>query len=125
VTVLDALGADAFGSPINLYLVSWLSLSDAATARTNGAKILGYNGVILSDYATSGIVSATDKAKITNGAYTAWGYENMYIRNDGYSGDKKTVYDAIKGNLVLSGNAGIALGDMLVGREVDGGTVAP
>ena len=125
VTVLDALGADAFGGPVNLYLVSWLSLSDAATARTGGAKILGYNGVILSDYATSGTVSATDKAKITNGAYTAWGYENMYMRNDGYSGDKKAVYDALKGNLVLSGNAGIALGDMQVFRSVDGGTVAP
>lgn len=125
VTVLDATGADAFGAPIPLTLISWLSLSDAATARSNGAVILGYNGVILTDYSTSGVLSAADKAKVTSGAYTAWGYENMYLRNDVTSGDKLTVYNAIKGNLVLSGNAGIALSEMAVGRAVDGGTVAP
>ncbi|MEI6072151.1 MAG: hypothetical protein WCS31_10185 [Verrucomicrobiae bacterium] len=125
VTVLDASGTDAFGAPVNLYLVTWLSLSDAAGARTNGATILGYEGVILSDYATSGTLSTADKAKITNGSYTAWGYENMYLRNDVTSGDKLAVYTAIKGNLTLSGTAGIALTDMVVGRTVDGGTVAP
>jgi hypothetical protein len=125
VTVLDAAGADAFGSPQVVTLVTWLSVSDAATARSNGAKILGYNGVTLSDYATSGTISAADKAKITSGAYTAWGFENMYRRNDVTSGDIKTVYDAIKGNLVLTGTAGIPLTDMKVSRPVDGGTVAP
>jgi len=125
VTVLDASGADAFGAPVKLYLVSWLSLSDAATARTGGATILGYEGVILSDYATSGTLSAADTAKITNGAYTAWGYENMYLRNDVTSGDKLAVYSGIKNNLTLSGTAGIPLSSMAVGRSVDGGTVSP
>ena len=125
VTVLDPTGADAFGAPVNLYLVTWLSLSDAATARAGGAKILGYEGVILSDYATSGTLSTADKAKITNGAYTAWGYENMYLRNDVTTGDKLAVYNGIKNNIALSGTQGIALTDMVVGRSVDGGTVAP
>ncbi|MFA7345270.1 MAG: hypothetical protein WC003_13280 [Terrimicrobiaceae bacterium] len=130
VTVLDEFGDDAFGAPQNLLLVTWLSLNDAVTARQNGAKILGYNGVILTDIAgTPGqpantTMSATDKAKITEGAYTAWGYENMYRLNSITSGDKVTVYDAIKNNLVLS-TAGIALTDMHVGRAVDGGVVAP
>ena len=127
VTVLDELGADAFGSPQVVTLVTWLSLSDAATARAGGAKILGYNGVILSDYATSGTVSAADKAKITGGVYTAWGFENMYRRNDVTSGDIKTVYDTIKSNLAssLTGTAGIPLTDMKVTRSVDGGTISP
>ena len=127
MTVLDELGADAFGSPQVVTLVTWLSLSDAATARAGGAKILGYNGVILSDYATSGTVSAADKAKITGGVYTAWGFENMYRRNDVTSGDIKTVYDTIKSNLAssLTGTAGIPLTDMKVTRSVDGGTISP
>ncbi|MFA7345933.1 MAG: hypothetical protein WC003_16660 [Terrimicrobiaceae bacterium] len=130
VTVLDEFGDDAFGAPQNLFLVSWLSLNDAVTARQNGAKILGYNGVILSDIAgTPGqagntTMSAADIAKVTEGAYTAWGYENMYRLNSITSGDKLAVYDAIKSNLVLS-TAGIALTDMHTGRAVDGGVVAP
>lgn len=124
VNVLDASGADAFGSPQKVTLVTWLSLSDAATARTNGAKILSYNGVLLTDYSTSGTMSAADKSKVTSGAYTAWSFENMYLRNDVTSGDKLAVYNGIKSNLVL-GTAGIPLIDMKVGRAVDGGTVAP
>jgi hypothetical protein len=124
VTVLDATGADAFGVPQKVTLVSWLSLSDAATARTNGAVILAYNGVLLADYSTTGTMSAADQGKVTSGAYTAWGYENMYRRNDITAGDKVSVYNGIKSNLAL-GTAGIPLTSMLVGRTVDGGTVAP
>ncbi|MFZ4774686.1 MAG: hypothetical protein ACOYM3_04945 [Terrimicrobiaceae bacterium] len=127
VTVLDEFGDDAFGTPQNLFLVTWLSLSDCVAARDAGAVVLGYNGVRLTDFAVASsgsILSAADKAKITEGAYTAWGYENMYRKNDITTGDKVTVYDAIKNNLVL-GTAGIALTDMHIGREVDGGVVAP
>jgi hypothetical protein len=71
-------------------------------------------------------MSATDKAKVTNGQYTAWGYENMYRRADITSGDIKKVYDDVKAAIPTNlGSAGIALTDMAVGREVDGGTVAP
>jgi hypothetical protein len=127
VTVLDETGADAFGATVRADLVTWLSLNDAVTARGNGAILCGYNGVKLSDIAISGtVMSAADKAKVTNGSYTAWGYENMYRRSNITSGDALTVYDGIKAFIPSNlGSAGIALTDMLVGREVDGGTVAP
>lgn len=125
VTVLDETATDAFGAPVPVTMVTWLSVNDAVTARTNGAVLLGYNGVKLDGIALSGSTMSTeDVAKITNGAYTAWGYENMYRRNDITSGDKVTVYNGIKNNLSLAA-AGIPLTDMLVSRAVDGGVVAP
>jgi hypothetical protein len=128
VTVLDETGANAFGSgTVRADLVTWLSLNDAVTARANGAVICGYNGVRLNDIATSGTtMSAADKAKVTSGLYTAWGYENMYRRNDITSGDAKKVYDDLKAAIPNNlGAAGIALSEMVAGREVDGGTVSP
>lgn len=125
VTVLDETYADAFGEPQKLTLVSWLSLSDAVTARNNGAVFLAYNGVKLNDIAASGsTMSAADLAKVTNGSYTAWSYQHMYRRNDLTSGDAVTVYNGIRNNLVL-GSAGIAIAQMNVSRSADGGTVAP
>ena len=127
VTVLDETGADAFGTPQNVSLVTWLSLSDAVNARSNGAIFCAYNGVRLDDIATSGtVMSAADKAKVTNGEYAAWGYERMYRRNDITSGDVLTVYNDIKAAIPTNlGSAGIALTDMNVSRPADGGTVAP
>ncbi len=127
VTVLDETGADAFGTPQRVDLVTFLSLSDAVTARNNGAIFCAFNGVKLNDIATSGsTMSAADKAKVTSGVYTAWGYERMYRRNDITAGDMKAVYDAIKAAIPANlGSAGIALTDMKVSRPSDGGTVAP
>jgi len=123
VTVYDADGSE-LDSGANIALVSWLSTSDANTARTGGAKILGYNGVRLDDYATTGTLSAIDLRKITNGAYTAWSYQQMYRRNDLISGDKVAVYNGIKTNLVL-GSSGVASTAMNAFRGTDGGVVAP
>lgn len=135
VTVLDETGADAFGGAIPASLVTFVSVADAVTARNAGAVFCSYNGVKLDDIAaaTAGstydkVMSAADKAKVTNGSYTAWGYERMYRRNDVTSGDIKTVYDNVKAALALPanlGSAGIPLGDMNVSRTVDGGIVAP
>ncbi len=127
VYVFDATGADAFGSSVRADLVTWLSLNDAVTARGNGAIFCGYNGVKLDDIAISGsTMSAADKAKVTEGVYTAWGFQQMYRRNDITSGDAVTVYDGIKAAIPANlGAAGIALTDMHVGRPGDGGTVAP
>jgi hypothetical protein len=127
VTVFDETGTDAFGGTVRADLVTWISLNDAVTARANGAVFCAFNGVKLNDIAASGTtMSAADKAKVTEGFYTAWGYEQMYCRNDIYSGDTKTVYDGIKAAIPANlGSAGIALSDMHVGRPVDGGTVAP
>lgn len=127
VVVFDEAGEDSFGETVRADLVSFLSLNDAVTARGNGAVLCAFNGVKLNDIATSGsTMSAADKAKVTEGSYTAWGFQQMYCRNDAYSGDTKTVYDGIKAAIPTNlGAAGIALGDMHVGRPVDGGTVAP
>lgn len=127
VTVLDETGADAYGAPVRADLVTFLSLADAVTARGNGAIFCGYDGVKLDGIAASGSsMSVADKAKVTNGSYTAWGYENMYRRSTITSGDKLAVYDGIKAAIPSNlGSAGVALIDMAVGRETDGGTVAP
>jgi hypothetical protein len=123
-TVYDVDGSDLFGGPVNVHLVSWLSNGDAAGALINGAVILGYNGERLDDFATSGTLSAADEAKITQGVYTAWSYQQMYRRGDITSGDKVTVYNNIKNNLVL-GVTGLSVNTMAVGRPVDGGVVVP
>jgi len=126
VTVFDASGADAFGSTQRVDLVTFLSLNDAKTARTNGAVVCGYNGVKLDGFSSNGTVSAADKAKVTGGLYTAWGYQQMYRRGDITTGAAKDVYDGIKNNIGSNlSTAGIATGDMTVSRPNDGGTVAP
>lgn len=127
VTVLDELAEDSFGGPVRADLITWLSLNDAVTARANGAVMCGYNGVKLDGIAASGTtLTAADKAKITQGIYTAWNYQQMYRRNDITTGDVVTVYTGIKTAIGSNlGAAGIALGDMQVSRPSDGGTVAP
>lgn len=127
VTVFDELGEDSFGETVRADLVTFLSLNDAVTARSNGAVFCAFNGVKLNDIAAAGTtMSAADKAKVTEGSYTAWGFQQMYCRNDAYTGDTKTVYDGIKAFIPSNlGAAGIAIPDMHVGRPVDGGTVAP
>ena len=123
VNVYDADGSELL-TGANVYLVTWLSLGDASPARTAGAVILGYNGVKLADFASTGTLSVADTAKVTQGAYTAWSFQQMYRRNDITTGDKVTVYNNIKNNLVL-GTTGIAAPSMNVGRSVDGGVVTP
>lgn len=127
VTVLDETGADAFGGAISCSLVTWLSVSDAATARTGGATFCSYNGEKLVDIAAGGTAMSTgDIAKIANGKYTAWGYERMYRRNDITSGDKLTVDAAVRGAIPANiGAAGVPLTSMNVSRPGDGALVAP
>jgi hypothetical protein len=129
VTVLDENGENAFGpdAKVRADLVTWLSVGDASTARGNGAVFCAFNGVKLDGIAASGsVLTNADKAKIANGSYTAWSYQNMYRRNDITSGDALTVYTAIKAAIPANiGSAGMRLDELSVGREVDGGTVAP
>lgn len=124
VTVYDVDGSE-LATNATIALVSFLSASDANSARTNGGKILGYNGIRLDEFATNGIITNTsDIRKITNGLYTAWSFQQMYRRNDIVSGPIVTVYNGIKTNLVL-GNTGLLKSQMAVTRSVDGGVVAP
>ena len=127
MTVFDAAGADAFGETVRVDFVTWLSLNDAVSARGNGAIFCGYNGVKLDGIAASGsTMSVADKAKVTGGLYTAWGYQQMYRRGDITTGDAVTVYNGIKTNIGSNlAAAGLPTTDMAVVRSFDGGTVAP
>jgi hypothetical protein len=128
-TVLDADNSDLSGGAADILILSFLSTADAVPARVAGAKILGWNGTILSSLNTGTTLSATDKAKVTEGAYTAWGYENLYY-NGSLGTDQTAVYNAIKTGiptrLIASGYVeGIPLTQMNVGRPSDGAPVAP
>ena len=112
-----------------LTLVTWLSLNDALTARTNGAKILGYDGVTLNDFAVGGTtMSATDKSKVTNGHYAAWSFQQFFDRAvPALSANQASVTSHIRTNIPANlAAAGIPLGDMAVGRaSADGSTIQP
>ena len=112
-----------------LTLVTWLSLNDALTARTNGAKVLGYDGVTLSDFALGGsTMSATDKAKVTSGHYAAWSFQQFFDRAvPALSANQASVVQHIRDNVPANlAAAGIPLGDMAVGRAgADGSTIQP
>ena len=129
VAVYDETGVLVTTGPINL--VSWLGISDAKTAKTNGGLLCGFNGQSLDLLGASSSLSDADKDKISKGVYTAWGYERMF-RTSSTTGDKKTVYDAIKAAIPANiGTAGLPIGvvgsfaGMKVSRSSDGGLVAP
>lgn len=122
------------GSPLitvasntNLYLVTWVSIADAVSARGQGAKILGFNGVRLDNLATNTnatSLTGSDLEKVARGAYTAWSWQQMYRRSDISGGDKLTVFNAIRDNISGNiGSAGIPTTSMRVARTTDGGVV--
>jgi len=127
VTVFDEAGYLKFPTPVAADLVTWLSVNDAITAKNAGAVICSFNGVKLSSLVslTATKMSAADTAKVTQGQYTAWGYENMYLRNDVTAGSNtEKVYNAIKSTIPLKlAAAGIKLTSMKAGRSEDFGTV--
>jgi len=126
VTVYDAQGL-LFEAGQDISVVSFLSTGDTKTALTGGAIALGYNGVKLSDFSTNGgTLSAADTAKITQGAYTAWGYQYFYRLPTITAGEKLTVYNLMFSNIPNNlGSAGLAKSLMSVARSVDGGVVVP
>lgn len=76
VDVYDGVDGSAPLFSGDILLLTWLSTADCRTAATNGAKIMAYNGVSVTPISTG--FSATDKAKITNGQYSAWNYQHLY-----------------------------------------------
>ncbi|MCE9610963.1 MAG: hypothetical protein K8R23_12280 [Chthoniobacter sp.] len=128
VEVIDADGSTLDGPGVEILAISFLSTPDANTARTNGAKVLGWNGVALTSLQSGATMDATTKAKVTNGAYSAWSFEQLY--HNGLTADQTTVYNGIKTGiptrLVASGYLeGIPLTEMLVSRPDDGAPIAP
>ena len=93
------------------YAVTYMGTSDAATAVTNGAHRLTWNGVPYS----------LDAVK--NGLYTFWAYEHLCYRPD-VATDIKTVADALA-NTIITDTAQIKLSEMRVLRAGDGTVVTP
>ena len=122
VTLQDANGV--FLSTENLLLVSCFGISDATTAVAGGAKALSYNGVGITP---ANPLSAADRAKITEGAYTLWGYQHLMHNSLNYPAATQAVKTVLIGgiNSTTIGTAGIAFNLMNVSRNDDGATVAP
>lgn len=117
-------------APTKIYLMTYLSTSDAGKARGTGstpnAFILGYNGVRLDNLGDTGAstLNTSDKALVTTGKYTFWGYEEFYYLSG--NSDSATVYTDLKTRIasgLASSSAGLPLSSMTVQRASDGGTV--
>jgi len=113
-----------------LFLLSWLSTADAATARGNAnlgaanAAILGYEGVRLDDLASTGnaTLTATDRAKVTSGQYSAWSNQQLlYVQGNS---TLTTAFNIISAAVPATiGAAGIPSTQMNAGRGIDGGII--
>jgi len=70
------------------------------------------------------VMSDNDKAKIANGAYTAWGWERIFRNSN--DANVTALYNNLLANVPANiGTAGMKITDMAVGRSTDGGLVAP
>jgi hypothetical protein len=103
------------GEAIDAIFVSYLTISDANSAITEGAQAMTYNGVSFS----------ADNVK--NGKYTLWSYQQLYRDNDA-TAQEVTFDTAFRAAVpaTLDGVNAIAITDMPVGRTGgDGGPVSP
>lgn len=130
-SVLDEFGDQAFSAaPISL--VTWVASGDVASNIANVVPI-SYNGVLVTPNSSGPLFSATDKAKVTTGVYTAWGTERLYYRGTigtlpATGNDYKTFYDALKTKLddtTIVDASGVRVSEMLVNRSDDGGVATP
>jgi hypothetical protein len=117
------------------YMISWVTYNDARTARGTGlanartAEILAYEGVRLEGLAGDNPptnLTGDDLAKVANGAYTAWNFQQLYYVASRTGAT--TVFNELKTRLDDSsviGTAGLPMRLMNVNRTVDGGVVLP
>ncbi len=130
----------------NASLITVLATEDAAaaigntTGPTNGLgngttqpRVIAWNGVSITPVtAGGGGLSVADKAKVANGAYTFWSFENMYgylvsAGTTGATGPELTtffdnIFAAVQLPINIGGN-GLTLGEMSVDRGADGATI--
>lgn len=118
-----------------LYMVSWMTYSDARSARGSGlasartAEILGYDGVRLDGLAgdnPASNLSGDDLAKVATGAYTAWNFQQLYYVSTRPGATKIFTELATRLNdPAVIGTAGLPISAMKVDRTVDGGVILP
>jgi len=97
----------------NQFMISYVGVSDAATATSNGAHELTYNG------------TSFDPNAIAQGDYTFWGYEHLYYSTLGVTGTKKTLADKVAVQLFNTDAPTPHYNDMAVSRKTDGAVVLP
>ena len=104
-------GGEAFDG----LFVSYLTISDANSAITEGAQAMKYNGVAFS------------AANVKNGSYTLWGYQQFYRDSDATA--QEITFDGAFRTAIpstLNGVDAIPLTEMPVNRSGgDGGLVQP
>jgi hypothetical protein len=128
VPVYEADGVEVSFPAAAVSVIGYQSTSDAASSITGGARALSYNGFPVTY--TGSALSATTRAALVNGQYTMWGYEHLYSKtaiDPSATSGVSVLYTTIKSgcNATNLANSGIPLGEMLVSRTQDGGTVAP
>jgi len=130
VTVYDGVSTNAVAEDLPLFLLTWLSTADSLNAAANGAKILAYNGVMVTPLAATNTnnylgkgFSEADFNKIAQGAYSAWNYQHLYYHGS-LSTNETAWYNSMKTNYLPVGLAqtanGLTLGDMTATRDDDG-----
>jgi hypothetical protein len=128
VTIFDGENQAPDMEGASITLITWLSSADSLVAATAGAKILSYNGVLVTpitsagSYLSSGFNEA-DFNKIATGAYSAWSYQHLYYHGS-LSANEQEWYDAMKDTWIPQGlqatSNGVRLGDVTVSRPDDG-----
>ena len=128
VTVYDGESQTPVIENQPIQLITWLSSADSLVAATAGAKILSYNGVLVTpitsvgSYLSSGF-SEADFKKIATGAYSPWSYQHLYYHGS-LSANEQSWYNAMKTTWIPSGlqttSNGVRLGDVTVSRPDDG-----
>jgi hypothetical protein len=128
VTVYDGQSQTPVLENQPIQLITWLSSADSLVAATAGAKILSYNGVLVTpitsvgSYLSSGFNEA-DFKKIATGAYSPWSYQHLYYHGS-LSANEQSWYNAMKTTWIPSGlqttSNGVRLGDVTVSRPDDG-----
>ena len=128
VTVYDGQSQTPVVVNEPIQLITWLSSADSLVAATAGAKILSYNGVLVTpitsvgSYLSSGFNEA-DFKKIATGAYSPWSYQHLYYHGS-LSANEQSWYNAMKTTWIPSGlqttSNGVRLGDVTVSRPDDG-----
>lgn len=111
--VRDILSAKTDANYPGVTIFSYLTLSDATAAQTNGARWLTYNGVPYSE------------ANVKNGSYSLWGYQWFY-NTSGLTAEETTFKNAFVAGIPagLQPTAGFAIPTMNVVRSGgDGGQV--
>jgi hypothetical protein len=128
VTVYNGVSQTPSLNNANILLLTWLSTADSRDAAAQGAKILSFNGVLVTPIATSGSYlgsgfSEADYNKIISGAYSAWSYQHLYYHGS-LNANEQTWYDAMKNTWISQGLGttanGLPLDVISVSRADDG-----